>query len=40
MAKNTTLAWASFPTREEAEQARRRLEENGFARTSIELDRR
>jgi hypothetical protein len=40
MAKNTTLAWASFPTREEAEQARRRLEENGFARNSIELDRR
>jgi hypothetical protein len=40
MAKNTTLAWASFPTRDEAEQARRRLEENGFARNSIEIDRR
>jgi hypothetical protein len=40
MAKNTTLAWASFPTREEAEQARIRLEENGFARNSIDLDRR
>jgi hypothetical protein len=40
MAKNTTLAWASFPTREEAEQARQRLEENGFARNSIEIDRR
>jgi len=40
MAKNTTLAWASFPTREEAEQARQRLEENGFARNSIDIDRR
>jgi len=40
MAKNTTLAWASFPTREEAEQARQRLEDNGFARNSIEIDRR
>jgi hypothetical protein len=40
MAKNTTLAWASFPTREEAQQARRRLEESGFARNSIEVDRR
>jgi hypothetical protein len=39
MAKNTTLAWAAFPTREEAEQARRRLEENGFARNSIDIDR-
>lgn len=35
-----TLAWASFQTREEAEQAHRRLEENGFARNSIDLDRR
>jgi hypothetical protein len=40
MAKTTTLAWASFPSREEAEQARIRLEENGFARNSINLDRR
>jgi hypothetical protein len=40
MAKNTTLAWASFPTREEAEAARERLEDNGFARNSIDLDRR
>ena len=40
MAKDTTLAWASFPSREEAAKARRRLEENGFARNSINLDRR
>ncbi|MEZ0171180.1 hypothetical protein [Microvirga sp. TS319] len=40
MAKNTTLAWASFPTRDEAEQARQRLEENGFAHNSIGIDRR
>jgi hypothetical protein len=40
MSRISTLAWASFPTRDEADHARRRLEKNGFARNSISLDRR
>ena len=40
MAKHTTTAWATFPTREDAEQAIQRLSSGGFARNSIDLDRR
>lgn len=40
MAKNTTLIWASFPSRDLADQAVHRLEHAGFARNSIDLDRR
>ncbi len=40
MAKHTTTAWATFPTREEAKQAAQRLSSAGFARNSIDLDRR
>src|SRR3954453_22754419 len=40
MSKNTTLIWASYPSRELAEQAVDRLEDSGFARNSVDLDRR
>jgi hypothetical protein len=40
MPKNTTLIWASYPSRELAEQAVDRLKISGFARNSIDLDRR
>ncbi len=40
MARNTTLAWASFPSHREADQARNRLVEAGYARNSIDIDRR
>ena len=40
MAKHTTTAWATFPTREDADQAVQRLSSGGFARNSIDLDRR
>jgi uncharacterized protein YpuA (DUF1002 family) len=40
MAKHTTTAWATFPTREDAQQAIQRLSSAGFARNSIDLDRR
>jgi hypothetical protein len=40
MSKNTTLIWASYPSREAAEQAVHRLATSGFARNSIDLDRR
>jgi hypothetical protein len=39
MAKNTTTAWASFPTRAEVDEAVQRLVSGGFARNSIDLDR-
>ena len=39
MAKNSTVAWAAFPTREDAEQAVQRLSSAGFSRNSIDLDR-
>ena len=39
MAKNSTVTWAAFPTREEAEQAVQRLTSSGFSRNSIDLDR-
>ena len=39
MAKHATTAWASFPNREEADQAIQRLSSGGFARNSIDLDR-
>jgi hypothetical protein len=39
MAKHPTTAWASFPSREEADQAVQRLSSGGFARNSIDLDR-
>jgi hypothetical protein len=39
MAKHSTTAWASFPTRGEADQAVQRLSSGGFARNSIDLDR-
>jgi hypothetical protein len=40
MARETTVAWAAFPTRDEAEQAIERLRSSGFSRNSIDLDRR
>ena len=40
MARETTVAWAAFPTRDEAEQAIERLKSNGFSRNSVDLDRR
>ena len=40
MAKHTTTAWATFPTREDAKQAAQRLSSAGFSRNSIDLDRR
>jgi hypothetical protein len=40
MSKNTTLIWASYPSREAAEQAVHRLAVSGFSRNSIDLDRR
>ncbi len=40
MAKHTTTAWATFPTREDAEQAVQRLSSAGFARNSIDLEHR
>lgn len=39
MTKNSTVAWAAFPTREEADQAVERLSSAGFSRNSIDLDR-
>jgi hypothetical protein len=39
MPKHPTTAWASFPSREEADQAIQRLSSGGFARNSIDLDR-
>ena len=39
MPKHSTTAWASFPNREEADQAIQRLSSGGFARNSIDLDR-
>src|SRR3712207_1601976 len=39
MARKTTVVWASFPSREAAEQIKDRLIANGFARNSIELFR-
>jgi hypothetical protein len=39
MPRHTTTAWASFPNREEADQAVQRLSSGGFARNSIDLDR-
>ncbi len=39
MAKHTIVAWATFPTREEADDAIQRLSSGGFARNSIDLDR-
>jgi hypothetical protein len=38
MAKSSTVAWAAFPNRDEAEQAIQRLSSAGFARNSIDLD--
>ena len=38
MAKNSTVAWAAFPSREEAEQAVQRLSSAGFSRNNIDLD--
>jgi len=38
MAKNSTVAWAAFPTREDAEQTVQRLTSAGFSRNSIDLD--
>jgi hypothetical protein len=40
MARESTVAWAAFPTREEAEQAIERLRSSGFSRNSVDLDRR
>ena len=40
MAKHTTTAWATFRSREDANQAIQRLLSAGFARNSIDLDRR
>jgi hypothetical protein len=40
LARNTTLIWASYESREEADRAARRLERSGFARNSIDLDPR
>ena len=39
MARSTTVAWAAFPTRDEAQQAIERLSRAGFSRNSIDLDR-
>jgi hypothetical protein len=40
LARNTTLIWASYESREDADRAARRLERAGFARNSIDLDPR
>jgi hypothetical protein len=40
LARNTTLVWASYESRNDADRAARRLERAGFARNSIDLDPR
>jgi hypothetical protein len=40
LARNTTLVWASYESRDDADRAARRLERAGFASNSIDLDPR